>query len=288
MPTSRRLRKHVSETCLDGLFAHDRVMKKTSFVIQRVGGKFATAVQARSVQSFARHTHDEYGVGVIIAGAQRSWSGRGAVEAGVGDLITVNPGEVHDGAPIGESRAWAMLYISPARMTAIVSDIGEGRRADMEFTDPVVRDRRAAARFASAYVALISGEEDATEERLMLLVANMLHGSSALRPFESNALASVKERIDDDPAGHHPLDALAHDARASRFQTLRSFVRLTGLTPHAYVVQRRLDAARSMIRRGAALADAAIAAGFADQSHFHRSFTQRYGMTPGVYATAMR
>jgi AraC-like DNA-binding protein len=43
-----------------------------------------------------------------------------------------------------------------------------------------------------------------------------------------------------------------------------------------------------MIRDGANLADAAIDTGFADQSHFHRSFTRRYGLTPGAYAAAMR
>jgi AraC-like DNA-binding protein len=69
---------------------------------------------------------------------------------------------------------------------------------------------------------------------------------------------------------------------------MRGFARLTGLTPHAYIVQRRLDLARLAIRSGTGLADAASAAGFADQSHFHRAFTRRYGLTPGVYAAAMR
>ena len=37
-----------------------------------------------------------------------SWSGRGAVEAGAGQVITVNPAEAHDGSPVGEERAWFM------------------------------------------------------------------------------------------------------------------------------------------------------------------------------------
>lgn len=65
---------------------------------------------------------------------------------------------------------------------------------------------------------------------------------------------------------------------------MRGFVRLTGLTPHAYVMQRRLDQARGLIRQGSALADAATEAGFADQSHMHRVFVARHGFTPGAYA----
>ena len=48
---------------------------------------------------FPRHSHDQFGVGVITFGAPRSWSGVGHVEASAGDVIMVNPGEMHDGAP---------------------------------------------------------------------------------------------------------------------------------------------------------------------------------------------
>jgi hypothetical protein len=56
-------------------------------------------MQADSSRTFARHSHEEFGVGLIVRGAQRSCSGRGMVEAGPGDIIMVNPGEVHDGQP---------------------------------------------------------------------------------------------------------------------------------------------------------------------------------------------
>jgi AraC-like DNA-binding protein len=69
---------------------------------------------------------------------------------------------------------------------------------------------------------------------------------------------------------------------------VRGFAKFTGLTPHAYIVQRRLDAARAMIAAGATLANAAVACGFADQSHFNRTFIARYGVTPGTYAEAVR
>lgn len=262
-------------------------VNKSDFFVQSVFGTSAVAVRARSAQCFARHTHDEYGIGVLLAGAQRSWSGRGAVEAGRGDLITVNPGEVHDGAPVGESRTWAMLYLPPGKVGEMVLDIREGKSRDMEFASPVIRDRQTARRFSAAYAAVLLGDDEAAYERLMLLIAGQLRDA----PVEhgcASTLTHAKARIDDDPTGHHPLGELAEGAGLSRFQMVRSYARLTGLTPRAYVVQRRLELARSMIRCGAELVDAAVAAGFADQSHFHRSFTRRYGLTPGVYAAAMR
>ena len=125
-------------------------------------------------------------------------------------------------------------------------------------------------------------------EQLILLLARLLGEIKGRKFLTSRHIHHVKERIDDDPAGAHPLQELAQISRASRFQTLRSFTELTGLTPHAYVVQRRIELAKALIRSGVGLAEAGCEAGFADQSHFHRAFVRRFGMTPGVYAAAMR
>lgn len=57
------------------------------------------AMDAVSARSFPRHTHDQYGIGMIDHTAQASVSDSRQVEAGPGDLIFVNPGEVHDAAP---------------------------------------------------------------------------------------------------------------------------------------------------------------------------------------------
>ena len=46
-------------------------------------------VAADSAHSFGRHTHDTFGIGLIERGAQKSASGRGVVEAGAGDVITI-------------------------------------------------------------------------------------------------------------------------------------------------------------------------------------------------------
>jgi quercetin dioxygenase-like cupin family protein len=54
--------------------------------------------------------HSAPGVGVVDGGAHFSRSDRGQVEATPGKLICVNPGEVHDGRPLGErSRSWRLL-----------------------------------------------------------------------------------------------------------------------------------------------------------------------------------
>src|SRR3546814_21030038 len=65
-------------------------MSRGTFLVRSVHGGDITVVDAHSDRSFARHAHDTFGIGLITEGAQRSWSGRGAVEAACGQLITVN------------------------------------------------------------------------------------------------------------------------------------------------------------------------------------------------------
>jgi AraC-like DNA-binding protein len=211
------------------------------------------------------------------------------VEAISGNLITVNPGEMHDGAPVGRERSWSMLYFSQQFVSSVVADLSEDRFTTREFHAPVVADTGLARLFLrTREAASDSGQGAALEERLIALLGLLFGATSPPIAVTDRRLAQVRERIDDDPAGRHPLADLAILAGLSRFHTLRAFARLTGFTPHAYVMQRRLNAARQLIRYGAAPAAAAVEAGFADQSHMHRVFVARHGFTPGAYANACR
>jgi AraC-like DNA-binding protein len=212
------------------------------------------------------------------------------VEAGPGDVITCNPGEVHDGRPIGDTRTWRMLYLPPELVSAIREDICEGAGTQFEFSHPVISEQTQTRMFESVYEAVADRCIDAecAQERLIVLLAGLLQSRPRASRLPSEACKRAKARIDEDPAAPMTLAELAHEAGVSRFQLLRGFVSCTGLTPHAYIVQRRMDAARSMVARGESLATAATTCGFADQSHFNRLFVRRYGMTPGAYARALR
>lgn len=266
-------------------------MARGQFNIIRSHVPGALVVLAESAQTFARHTHDQFGVGVIERGAQTSRSGRGQVEAGRGDVITVNPGEVHDGSPIGHSgRRWRMLYLDASRVAEAAVALGtEGSR--YEFARPVFGDVRLAQGFGRLFAAITSDDPVAplASEALLLQLLAALRDERPRRAREPGlpaALARAKALIDDDPAAPVTLAALAEASGLGRFQVLRCFARATGLTPHAYLVQRRIDVARRLIATGQPLAEAAAASGFADQSHMTRVFVRKYGISPGAYAIA--
>lgn len=267
-------------------------MSKGQFKIARCGTSSVDAVWADTPHAFGRHTHDQFGIGVILRGAQKSMSGRGIVEAQAGDVITVNPGEVHDGTPLGaSSRAWRMLYFDPAALTGSILALTDGATDSAELSYPAMRDAISAARFLSLFRTMTDPHGGHSEiegrENLILLLARLIGHRNRERVGTPKAIERARARIDDDPAAPLSLDELAAIGGVSQFQLLRGFSKMTGLTPHAYLVQRRLQRARKMIADGTTLADAAQAAGFADQSHMTRLFVRTYGMSPGIYAAAM-
>ena len=256
-------------------------------VHQLAPGVLATRLD--SAQAFPRHAHDTYGIGRIRRGAQRSWSAAGWVEAGVGDLLMVNPGEVHDGMPLDVAgRRWHMLYLAPALVEAAAAETLPAG-SPLPMWRPVARDAVVARAFERWHARLSAREGAlACDEAQAALLAALLLRQAQVAParLASPSISRARQRLDDDPACDPGLAALADDAGLSRFQLLRAFARELGMTPHAYLVQRRLALARGLLDAGHAIAQAAVAAGFADQAHLTRAFRRSLGYTPAVYANA--
>lgn len=256
----------------------------------RCGMAGVEAVIAETRHVFPRHTHDQFGIGVIHQGAHRSQSGRGMVEAGMGDVITVNPGEVHDGAPIGDhGRSWRILYFDPALIAMAVEEMSEGHTKVFEFAHPVMNDGRMARRFSALFSAMTKAGTAAAllREEMLLILLGSLRPKMPAERSAPDSIVLVRDMIDADPSVSVTLSDLAREASLSKFQLIRAFGKMTGMTPHAYLMQRRVALAKRLIRNRLPLAEVAHMAGFADQSHMTRLFVRKYGVSPGRYAEAV-
>lgn len=79
------------------------------------------------------------------------------------------------------------------------------------------------------------------------------------------------------------LAALADVAGMSVYHFARGFTETVGVSPHAYVLKRRLERAKHMLRRDGNLAQVSMDCGFANQAHFTTAFRRAVGVTPGEY-----
>jgi AraC-like DNA-binding protein len=253
------------------------------------------AMTAATSRSFPPHTHDQYGLGVILAGAHASRSDRRQVEAGPGSLIFVNPGEVHDGRAIGgQLRTWRILYFDPQLPNGLRSEIAEGDVAPLAFPFAAFEDAPLRAMLEAVYAAVRSRHDAGAHiacESSLLAIARRLSALAQQGPRRAagatTSLHHVLGLIEADPASAGlTLERLAREAGTTRYQLLRAFARQLCITPHAYILQRRLALARRLIRGHASLAEVAARAGFFDQSHLTHCFVRHIGVTPGQYAAA--
>jgi AraC-like DNA-binding protein len=260
-------------------------------------GVFGTDVD--SGRQYDRHWHSTFGMGFIERGAHRSMSGRGTVDAYAGEVITSNPGEVHDGRPLGgPSRRWRMVYVERVVM-ASMSNGDEIPAVEIHLTRPVLQDlglmtalRRLLERLDrwSAASRPSSDCELACEESLVEACGLALRDHSTTRPGR-HARADVRrarERVADDVSTPPSLSELATLVGLSKYQLLRRFERAYGMTPHGWLRQIRVERARASIGNGTGLAQAAADCGFADQSHMTRAFAAHFGFTPGAWGAAAR
>jgi AraC-like DNA-binding protein len=259
-------------------------------------GVFGTDIE--SARHYDRHWHATYGFGLMERGGHRSLSGRGIVDATVGEIITTNPGEVHDGRPLGgTSRRWRMVYLDPDVVESIANESGAAS-ADVRITRPVIQS----AALASALRQILQWLEhwssarkpgaDAAlrgEEALVRACGRLLSAHSTARPSPDldSDVAEVRERLADDLVHPPSLAELAQAIGLSRYQLLRRFERAYGLTPYEWQRQVRAERARALVSRGGDLAQIALECGFADQSHMTRAFSAHFGFTPGACAASL-
>lgn len=243
------------------------------------------AISLLTEHSFPRHSHDYFGIGIITRGAQRSWSLIGQVEAASGDVIIVNPGEIHDGIPIDGPRCWQMIYFQPELLQQEL--LAEGRCADA-ILHPLIHDQLLSQHLSQLFKHMSQPDIESVALEEMLLFS-LMHTSrhhilsKKHRPMQHFSVKRAKEYLDEMSGYTVTLSELADLCDISRFQLLRSFSHEFGITPHAYLMQRRVCQARNYLLQGKTLVEAALFAGFADQSHMTRAFARQFAMTPSRY-----
>lgn len=240
---------------------------------------------------FDPHRHDTYAVGFTMRGVQ-AFRYRGAATHSVpGQVFVLHPDELHDGrAGTGDGFHYRILYVEPALIGNALADAGRS----LPFAREAVSDD---ARLAAAILPALADLDGPLDElRRDAVVQGLADALAALDPAGRRAVSArhreavrrARERLDAGIETGVASSELEAAAGLSRYEVARQFRACLGTSPHRYLVLRRLDRARALIRGGAALSEAAAASGFADQSHMTRQFRSTYGLPPGRWAALVR
>lgn len=252
-------------------------------------------LSARFIEhSFDPHVHDSYAIAVLEEGAER-YRYRGAEHvAAAGSFALLNPDEVHTGSRASE-QGWRyrVYYPRPEQFQDLLGELELPHGSAPMFDGSVHGDVDLVAALGQLHRLLecpaASTLQRQTLWREVMLQLLQRHARVPLvRPVghEPGVVARAKELLAAGLAEPPSLEQLAAEVNLSPFHFSRVFRRATGLPPHAWLKQRRLEQARALLRSGCAPLQVALQLGFSDQSHLSRQFKQSYGVSPGEYRRA--
>jgi len=234
------------------------------------------------------HRHDSYAIGRTLAGVQSFRYRRAMRHSLPGGTLVLHPDELHDGmAGTDAGFHYRMLYIDPVLIQQVLGGqplpfIPGGLSDD-------VRLRRATQSFLQAMDdPLESLQEDDAIFDLAHALQAVAGKPRGRRAFDYPATQRAREYIHSRNGASITLDELEHVSGRDRWSLSRDFRALFGTSPYRYVTMRRLARCRELALSGIGLADAALIAGFFDQSHMTRHFVASFGLSPARWLSMVK
>jgi len=235
-----------------------------------------------------RHVHDSLTLGLVTAGARRIETPDRAGLVRGGEIYALPPGLAHGCAPVDGTCSAMVFSIAPSALPVELL----AAAPPVRMIDDLLR--REMLRLAEAFETNAAGalERQSLFADMLERLTELVHGGElAARPLRPGpldaAVRRARELLEAEADGEGmSLRELAEACGAEMFALHRAFTRTFGLPPHAFQTHLRLRRAKALLRAGANPAEAALIAGFCDQSHMHRHFTRLVGFTPAQYARA--
>lgn len=228
------------------------------------------------------HAHPEYQVTRTLGGAGRCHYRGGRFRLPGGCLALFHPAEPHVIEVVPDESPWHMrtFHIPAAAL--------EGEGPPLLQPGPVVLTPQLDTALDDLWNAL------ATDHAVPAAVQQLAAALRALPGLEPDAsppsrvvraclayLATVLDR----PV---TLVELARRTRSTPATVRRAFAEATGLPPHAWHLQRRVQEAKHRLAAGGSVAKVALETGFSDQAHLTRHFSRLVGVSPARYAADAR
>ncbi len=240
---------------------------------------------------FPPHFHQSYCIWLNSSGGEHySHRGNSSILQ-PGSFGIIAPGEVHENyACANNARSLLTYYLDPEQLGSIGAQIRESAPGEIEFRTDFYQDTQALQGLIHLHQLLNDSPSALERESAFLETFALLIKRHAVARLPEASPGSEKERVARIIALFHAhlaedigLEELAGHFDCTAYHLIRFFRKAVGLSPHAYLIQLRLEKAKQLLTQGRSIIDVALATGFSDQSHLTRHFKIRFGIPPGRY-----
>jgi AraC family transcriptional regulator len=254
---------------------------------------FATSGRQGGGWESAEHSHEAIQITIVSAEScvQADWLtdyGSKRAKRISGSAICITPANQPHSMEWNESRGSIMMLISANLLGAELNSSARSGSIVHEgygFCDPFVQHLGTLLQQAALSGAAITRlQAESTAVVLLHHLSGRVESSRTAQVPTCERLPQVVEYIDANLADELSIAALAQVARTSQFHFARLFKAAKGVTPHQYVLERRIELAkRLLLDRHLSIAGVSNACGFATQAHLTTVFHRMVGVPPRAY-----
>ncbi len=241
------------------------------------------------------HSHTHWSIGAITKGTSTFIYRDDNYQVQEGDLVLMNPDWPHACNPI-DNQPWAylMLYVDTAWLTQLRYTEGLlGQPCWQDIANAVITDEHLYQGYCTMAATLLDDTRELLDkqtqvvEYLSALIHTLDNQELAVDKQTPTALNKLADYLDEHCTQELSLDELCTLSGYSPSHLIRSFKQYFGMTPHAYIVNKRIQYGQRQLKKGTTIIDTALSAGFADQAHFQRTFKRLVAATPNQYRKSL-
>ncbi|AIY13998.1 AraC family transcriptional regulator [Cellulophaga baltica] len=230
---------------------------------------------------FPFHTHDTFNIALILDTTFNTKLNDKFLKAPKGTLSITNPNEVH-ATPCDRDlgNSFFTYYVSPEA----IKDFNNGQ--SVFFEDKIIYDQYIFSELS--FLSLNYNNENCEfENRLIAVLKLLVLKYASIKPYSYNTTKLFQDFLNETQFETFSLDKTANQLGISKFKFIRLFKQETGLTPNNYVLLRRIEKSKEMLKNGSPIFDIAIDCGFYDASHFYKNFKRFTGVNPLDFQNAL-
>ncbi len=239
----------------------------------------------------SRHVHALFCLTIVEDGVRICQSKKGKEYLTPGIVFVSNQGEAHSGSvPEGQSCSCRSLRLDPERLRLLLAGLGYPAPEGINLVRPLLNDRKLFHLIGQYHRA--AGQTSFAlnlEDGLLEIVRHLLeyHASPKIYPLDRGKEAArmrlVCAYLHECFAENVSIQKVSALVGLSPYYLSRIFEKEMGVPLHVYQLDIRLTKAAQMLAAGQRIADVALETGFFDQSHFHKAFLRKFGITPKQY-----
>lgn len=243
-----------------------------------------------SAESYKAHCHKEFCVGAVTDGSALVTVKKATCTLSPGFLTVFPPETVHScNPPEGGARSYLMAFFDVTWCCSIQEALFGRQGQFIPPADFLVENRSLYSSFLDLVKLLAGAASPLEKTECAMQFASDLFLSCCKREQVARGgegegiVADVKVYLEQRADLHITLQELAATFRCNPYHLLRMFKEVVGLPPHAFMLNARIEKAKRLLLEGMAPAAVAAETGFADQSHFHKTFRRFVAATPRQY-----